>query len=53
MDAITGAKAIYCLKCKKKTETNNVERVISKNNRPRIKGTCVICRSKKSKFVKS
>ena len=47
MDAL-----IYCLKCKLKTLINNVECVVSKNNRNTIKGTCSIC-STNSQFVKS
>ena len=53
---------MYCLKCKTKTESNDVQHVMSKNNtssgcraRPRLmlKGICVQCGCKKCQFVKS
>ena len=44
---------MYCVKCKKKTDTLNTVKVLSKNNRQMIKGTCVVCGSKKSSFVKN
>ena len=44
---------MYCFKCKQKTETVNVTRVVSKNNRNMLKGLCYICGSKKSQFVRS
>ena len=43
---------IYCVKCKKKTMTVNIETVKTINNRMRIKGNCVICQCKKSQFMK-
>ena len=42
---------MYCVKCKKKTETNNATRVQTKNNRHMLKGVCIICGSNKSTFV--
>ena len=42
---------IYCVKCKKKTETASIARVMSKNNRPMLKGICTVCGKKKSLFV--
>lgn len=43
---------IHCVKCRTKTETNNEHMVTTKNNRPMIKGTCVICGRKRASFVK-
>lgn len=43
---------IYCLKCKKKTETLDQHNVVSKNGRPMTKGICAVCGSKKSEFIK-
>ena len=43
----------YCLKCKRITETRNVRKLMSKNNRPMITGTCGVCGRKKSKFISS
>jgi len=42
---------MYCVKCRIKTESNNVIEVITKNNRKMLKSTCVVCGSKKSQFV--
>ena len=51
----------YCIKCKQKTESNNVQHVMSKNNtssgrgarpRPMLKSTCVQCGCIKCQFVK-
>lgn len=42
---------MYCLKCKKQTDTNNIIEAVSKNNRKMLKGICNICGSKKSRFI--
>ncbi len=39
---------IYCIKCKNKTNTANIERSTDNKNRNIIKGICEICNSKKS-----
>ena len=44
---------IYCLRQKKYTETKNEETIQTKNGRLIMKGICVECGAKKSKFVKS
>ena len=44
---------IYCLKCKIKTDTNDITRTKTKNNRNLIRGTCSICGNNKSVFVSS
>src|SRR5271166_1907434 len=41
----------YCVKCKTKTETTSIMRVMSKNNRPMLKGICTVCDTKKASFV--
>ena len=41
---------IYCLKCKQKTETIEVQSVQSQNGRQMIKGNCSICGTK-SQFL--
>ena len=33
----------YCLKCKKKVETTNFDKVLTKNGRPMLKGKCPNC----------
>ena len=38
---------IYCVKCKKKTESRNVERVTMKNGRPATSANCQDCGTKK------
>ena len=42
---------IYCLKCKQKTETIEVQSVQSQNGRQMIKGNCLIWGTKKSVFI--
>ena len=42
---------LYCVKCKKKTETNSMTRAMSKHNRPMLRGTCTVCGMKKASFV--
>ena len=42
---------IYCLKCKIKTDTSDITRTKTKNNRNLIRGTCSKCGNKKSVFV--
>ena len=43
---------IYCIKCKNKTNTLNIERSTDIKNRNIIKGICEICNSKKSQYEK-
>ena len=38
---------IYCLKCRTRTETNNLEQVTLKNGRPASTGLCAVCGKKK------
>ena len=42
---------LYCLKCKAKTDSEEVEYVKTKNNRFRIISMCCICHKKKSSFT--
>ena len=42
----------YCLKCKRNTESINPKVLKTTNDRMMILSTCVICGSKKSKFLK-
>lgn len=44
---------MYCVKCKKKTETIDIIQVTTKNNRSMLKGICTMCGSKKSSFIRS
>src|SRR5258708_29806329 len=44
-------ETIYCLKCKIKTVTTGIERVVTKNHRNAIRGFCATCGTKKYKFV--
>ena len=43
---------LYCLKCRKNTETKNPKVVWTKNERIMVLSICVECDSKKSKFIK-
>ena len=42
---------MYCVKCKKATD--NVQYVVSKNGRNMKRGTCVICGTTKTQFIKA
>ena len=42
---------MYCVKCKKKTETLDTIHIITKNNKHMMKGICSICGKNKSSFV--
>jgi transposase InsO family protein len=44
---------IFCFKCKKKTDTIDPVKDVSKNNKPMIKGKCKICGTIKCKFVRN
>ena len=41
----------YCLKCKKPTKDLNSKGFVTTNKKYKVKSTCAICKSKKSKFV--
>ena len=44
---------MYCVKCKKRTETTNERITATKNNRHMKRGTCVICGINKTQFIKA
>ena len=44
---------MYCVKCKRATGTNNIERVVTKNNRNMLRGKCDVCGSTKTQFIKA
>jgi DNA-directed RNA polymerase subunit RPC12/RpoP len=37
------ADQYYCVKCKKKTDMKDAERVTTKNGKPALKGHCAVC----------
>ena len=43
---------MYCVKCKKATDTSNVQFAVSRNGRNMKRGTCVICGTTKTQFIK-
>ena len=43
---------LYCVKCKSRTETRDIQNVVTKNNRPMLRGVCVVCGTTKTQFVK-
>ena len=43
---------MYCLKCKRVTNTLNEQRIISKNGRPMKRGICAVCGKVKMQFIK-
>ena len=42
---------LYCVKCKKRTSTNDVTTITTKNNRSALTGRCATCGIKKFKFI--
>ena len=44
---------MYCVKCKKPTDTSNIEFTVSKNGRNMKRGRCVICGTTKNQFIKA
>jgi len=44
---------MYCVKCRQFTGTRDVKQKTTKNNRQMLQGICVVCGTKKSKFIKS
>ena len=44
---------MYCVKCKKATDTSDVQFAVSKNGRNMKRGTCVICGTTKTQFIKA
>ena len=47
MTTPTEAVEIYCVKCKAKTASRDIEAVTMKNGRPATRSTCVACGTKK------
>ena len=41
---------IYCAKCKKKTDTENINKITTKNNKAAIVGSCAVCTKKTYTF---
>ena len=44
---------MYCVKCKKATNTSNVQFAVSRNGRNMKRGTCVIWGITKTQFIKA
>ena len=44
---------MYCVKCKKRTETTNKRITTTKNNKHIKRGTCVVCGTTKMQFIKA
>ena len=49
--AIALGSPIYCLKCKTKTDTLEIEQSKSRNNRLMLQGKCALCGTTKSRFI--
>ena len=43
---------MYCLKCRRVTETGNIATATSKNGKLMKRGQCVTCRKTKTQFIK-
>ena len=44
---------MYCIKCKKDTDTSDVRVIVSRNGRNMKRGTGVICGTTKTQFIKA
>ena len=44
---------ICCVKCKMKSDTDNIQKITTKNNRLSITGNCKICDSENYRFLKN
>ena len=44
---------MYCVKCKKRTETTNERITMTKNNKHIKRGTCVVCGMTETQFIKA
>ena len=44
---------MYCLKCRRVTDTKNITIATSKNGRLMRRGQCMTCRKTKTQFLKS
>ena len=44
---------MYCVKCKKATNTSDIQFVVSKNGTNMKRGKCVICGTTKRPFIKA
>ena len=42
---------IYCLKCKTKTDSLEIEQSKSRNNRLMLQGKCALCGTTKTRFI--
>ena len=42
---------MYCVKCRNKTESIYLQRVVSTNGRPVLRGTCAVCKNVKTQFL--
>lgn len=43
---------MYCVKCKRTTETSDIQNTVSKNGRNMKRGKCVVCGTTKTQFVR-
>ncbi|XP_065639638.1 uncharacterized protein LOC136072359 [Hydra vulgaris] len=43
---------MYCVKCRNKTDTLNLQHAVSKNNRNMLRGNCALCGTTKTQFTK-
>ena len=44
---------MYCVKCRRVTETENITTAVSKNGRLMRHGQCITCGNTKTQFVKN
>ena len=53
MTTETADPGIYCVKCRAKTDSSQVEQVTMKNGRPATRSVCVVCGTKKFRIGRS
>ena len=44
---------MYCVKCRKATDTSDIRVVVTRNGRNMKRGTCVICGTTKKQIIKA
>ena len=44
---------MYCVKCKNATDTSNVQFAVGRNGRNMKRGTCVVCGTTQTQFIKA
>jgi hypothetical protein len=46
-------RAIYCMRCRKTTESDHLEHIVTKNKKNAVRGKCTVCGTTTYTIVKS